>query len=92
LETIIGNRETDVEELQQAGRNWDSVIDVAGCLPRIVRLSVELLKENVGRYVFISSISVYIAILERLVLTSLIPWEGSMMKPPKRSPRRRTVR
>jgi 2'-hydroxyisoflavone reductase len=35
------------------------VIDVAGYLPRIVRLSAEALKDSVGRYVFISSISVY---------------------------------
>jgi 2'-hydroxyisoflavone reductase len=59
LETILGDRETDVKKLQQAGRNWDSVIDVAGYVPRIVRLSAEVLKENVGRYIYISSISVY---------------------------------
>jgi 2'-hydroxyisoflavone reductase len=35
------------------------VIDVAGYVPRIVRLSAEVLKENVGRYIYISSISVY---------------------------------
>jgi 2'-hydroxyisoflavone reductase len=35
------------------------VIDVSGYLPRIVQLSAEVLKENVERYVYISSISVY---------------------------------
>jgi 2'-hydroxyisoflavone reductase len=35
------------------------VIDVAGYLPRVVRLSAEVVKESVGRYVYISSISVY---------------------------------
>jgi 2'-hydroxyisoflavone reductase len=59
LETILGDRETDVNKLQQAGRHWDTVIDVAGYLPRIVRLSAEILKSNVGRYIYISSISVY---------------------------------
>jgi 2'-hydroxyisoflavone reductase len=59
LETILGDRETDVEKLQQAGLNWDTVLDVPGYLPRVVRLSAEVLKENVGRYVYISSISVY---------------------------------
>ena len=59
LETILGDRETDVKKLQQAGRNWDVVIDVNGYLPRIVRSSAEVLKEKVGRYVYISSISVY---------------------------------
>lgn len=57
LETILGDRERDVEKLK--GRIWDAVIDVAGYLPRIVRLSVEALKESVARYVFISSVSVY---------------------------------
>jgi 2'-hydroxyisoflavone reductase len=59
LETILGDRETDVNKLQQAGRHWDTVIDVAGYLPRIVRLSADILKSNVGRYIYISSISVY---------------------------------
>jgi 2'-hydroxyisoflavone reductase len=57
LETILGDREKDINKLE--GRIWDAVIDVAGYLPRIVRLSAEMLKSNVGRYVFISSISVY---------------------------------
>jgi 2'-hydroxyisoflavone reductase len=59
LETILGDRETDVKKLQQAGRHWDTVIDVAAYLPRTVRISAEVLKSNVGRYVYISSISVY---------------------------------
>lgn len=57
LETILGDREHDLEKL--AGRAWDAVIDVAGYLPRIVRLSASGLERAVGRYVFISSISVY---------------------------------
>lgn len=57
LETILGDRETDVEKLK--GRIWDAVIDVAGYVPRVVRLSAEVLEPNVSRYVFISSVSVY---------------------------------
>ena len=57
VETIFGDREQDMNKL--AGREWDAVIDVAGYLPRIVRLSAEALKGSVKRYVFISSISVY---------------------------------
>jgi 2'-hydroxyisoflavone reductase len=57
LETILGDREQDVDKLK--GRIWDAVIDVAGYLPRIVRLSAEVLRDNVSRYVFISSLSVY---------------------------------
>jgi 2'-hydroxyisoflavone reductase len=57
VETIIGSREQNVDKL--AGHEWDAVIDVAGYLPRIVRLSAETLQKSVKRYVFISSISVY---------------------------------
>lgn len=57
VETILGDREKDVEKLR--GRIWDAVIDTSGYFPRIVRLSAETLEPNVSRYVFISSISVY---------------------------------
>src|SRR5688572_14042225 len=57
LETILGDREYDLDKL--SGRAWDSVIDVAGNVPRVVRLSASELIGSVGRYVFISSISVY---------------------------------
>lgn len=57
LETIHGDREYDISKL--AGRAWDAVIDVAGYLPRVVRLSAVGLEGSVGRYVFISSISAY---------------------------------
>ncbi|MFT3890542.1 MAG: SDR family oxidoreductase [Anaerolineales bacterium] len=57
VETILGDREFDIAKL--AGREWDVVVDVAGYLPRIVRLSATGLERSVGRYVFISSISVY---------------------------------
>lgn len=57
VETIIGDRGQDIETL--SGREWDAVIDVAGYLPRIVRLSAEGLVGSVGRYVYISSISAY---------------------------------
>jgi 2'-hydroxyisoflavone reductase len=57
VETVLGDREHDIAKL--AGREWDAVVDVAGYLPRIVRLSASGLERSVGRYVFISSISVY---------------------------------
>ncbi|MBI2333045.1 MAG: SDR family oxidoreductase [Chloroflexi bacterium] len=56
VKTIRGDRETD---LNQLSAQWDAVIDTCGYLPRIVRKSAEALKDKVGRYVFISSISVY---------------------------------
>ena len=59
LETILGDREKDVVKLADLGRTWDAAIDVAGYLPRIVRLSVEALEPRVSRYVYISSLSAY---------------------------------
>jgi 2'-hydroxyisoflavone reductase len=66
LETIIGDRDpqigdglTALERAVKAGQTWDAVIDVNGYVPRIVRASGELLEPCVGRYVFISSVSVY---------------------------------
>ena len=41
------------------GGTWDACIDVSGYLPRAVRESAELLREQVGRYLFISTVSVY---------------------------------
>ena len=58
VETILGDREHDIEKL--SGRAWDAVIDVAGYVPRIVRLSARALEGAVKKYVFISSISVYV--------------------------------
>ena len=57
LETIQGDREHDIEKL--SGRAWDAVIDTCGYVPRIVRLSATGLERSAGRYVFISSISVF---------------------------------
>jgi 2'-hydroxyisoflavone reductase len=57
LETILGDREHDLDKL--SGRVWDAVIDVAGYVPRIVRLSAQGLERSLGLYVFISSVSVY---------------------------------
>ncbi len=57
VETIIGDREHDLEKL--SGRTWDAVLDVAGYLPRIVRLSATSVERGAGHYVFVSSISAY---------------------------------
>lgn len=57
LETIIGDREGNLSELED--RTWDAVIDTCGYVPRIVRKSAEKLVSQVGTYVFISTLSVY---------------------------------
>lgn len=56
-EHLHGDRDGNVDAL--AGREWDGVIDTSGYVPRAVRQSGELLRDAVGRYVFVSSISVY---------------------------------
>lgn len=57
LETIKGDRSNDLTGLE--GRQWDVVIDNSGYMARDVRASAELLKPNIGYYLFISSVSVY---------------------------------
>jgi len=57
VESLVGDRDSDLSALQ--GRKWDAVIDTSGYVPRIVRKSLEALREAVEHYTFISSISVY---------------------------------
>ena len=56
-EKLKGDRDGDLDALK--GRPWDAVIDNSGYVPRHVRLSAELLAPLAGRYLFISTISVY---------------------------------
>jgi 2'-hydroxyisoflavone reductase len=57
LETILGDRDGKLDGLK--GRKWDAVVDNSGYVPRIVKMSADLLGPNVGQYLFISSISVF---------------------------------
>ena len=57
VESIKGDRHTELHKLQ--GRRWDAVIDTSGHLPRAVRAAVEVLANEVERYVFISTQNVY---------------------------------
>jgi 2'-hydroxyisoflavone reductase len=56
-ERLHGDRDGDLSVL--AGRRWDAVVDFCGYRPEQVRASARLLAGAVGRYVFISTISVY---------------------------------
>lgn len=56
-EEIHGDRDGGLDALK--GRKWDMVYDPSGYVPRIVRQSAEFLRDSIGRYVFVSSISVY---------------------------------
>lgn len=57
LETIKGDRDGGLDGLKD--RKWDAVIDNSGYVPRHVQDSARLLSDNVGFYLFISSVSVY---------------------------------
>ena len=57
VETLVGDRTNDLSVLE--GRSWDVTIDTCGYVPRVVSASAAVLGPNTGRYVFISSVSVY---------------------------------
>ena len=57
VEKLVGDRDNDIEALRD--REWDVVLDNHPSIPRWVRMTAELLKESVGHYVFVSSLSAY---------------------------------
>lgn len=57
VETIHGDRHTDVAKLQR--RRWDALIDTCGMLPTAVRAAADVLRDSVERYVFISTQNAY---------------------------------
>ncbi|CAN5643240.1 SDR family oxidoreductase [soil metagenome] len=58
LTTIKGDRLTDdINKLK--GKDFDAVIDTCGYYPDSIKKTVEILKGNAGRYIFISTCSVY---------------------------------
>jgi 2'-hydroxyisoflavone reductase len=57
VEQLIGDRNGNLDALK--GRQWDAVIDNPTTLPAWVRDVAQILKGNIERYVFISTISVY---------------------------------
>jgi 2'-hydroxyisoflavone reductase len=57
VEQLIGDRNGQLDALRD--RQWDVVIDNPTTLPAWVRDAAQILKGNVDRYVFISTISVY---------------------------------
>jgi len=64
VEVLLGNRDANIVPglAALAGtRRWDVVIDNSGYLPRHVRDSVELLKDRTDRYLFVSTVAVYVA-------------------------------
>ncbi len=57
VEKLRGDRRADLGALE--GRDWDVVVDVAAYFPDEARRSVDVLGGSVGRYAFVSTVSVY---------------------------------
>jgi 2'-hydroxyisoflavone reductase len=68
VEHLTGDREVDLSPLE--GRTFDAALDTCGYVPRVVRASAGLLADRIERYVFVSSISVYV---DAPVLTETTP-------------------
>ena len=54
---IRGDRDGGLDALGDA--TWDAVVDTSGYFPRVVRSAARFLRDRVGCYAFISTISVY---------------------------------
>jgi 2'-hydroxyisoflavone reductase len=57
--SLHGDRKTEEGMALLKNQKWDAVIDTCGYEPRHTKLSTETLKDSVGLYCFISTISVY---------------------------------
>ncbi|MFP5504032.1 MAG: NAD-dependent epimerase/dehydratase family protein [Candidatus Sericytochromatia bacterium] len=57
VDHLVGDRDGGLAALGSG--EWDAVIDTCGYVPRVVAASAEALRDRVGRYVYVSSISVY---------------------------------
>src|SRR6267142_2314253 len=57
VEQLVGDRNANLDALKN--RQWDVVIDNPTMLPAWVRDAAQVLKGNVDRYIFISTISVF---------------------------------
>jgi 2'-hydroxyisoflavone reductase len=68
VETILGDRVTELDKLR--GREWDAVVDTWAPGPTLVRRAAELLHDHVGQYVYVSTVSVYKLVGDRIDETS----------------------
>jgi 2'-hydroxyisoflavone reductase len=61
VEALHGDRNTAEGLAVLRGREWDVVVDTSGYVPWIVGESAKLLADQVGHYVFVSTMNVYSA-------------------------------
>ncbi|MBX3112008.1 MAG: NAD-dependent epimerase/dehydratase family protein [Fimbriimonadaceae bacterium] len=57
VETVLGDRKTDLHRLPD--RTWDAVVDTCGYRAVDLQTSTSFLGSRVGRYLYVSTISVY---------------------------------
>ncbi len=57
IERITGDRDGGLPALGE--RTWDAVVDPSGFFPRVVGASARALASRAGRYLFVSTLSVY---------------------------------
>ncbi len=76
-EQLIGDRNGQLDALK--GRQWDVCIDIPTILPVWVRDAAQILKGNVDRYIFVSTISVYASVSKPGAneSTPLLKYEGA---------------
>lgn len=90
IEHLRGDRWRDLDSLR--GRTWDAVIDTNGYIPSVVHSSAQQLADEVGQYVFISSVSAYadvsvMGVDEHAPLSTLTPEqlrEAESIAPPSK--------
>ena len=80
VESLIGDREDNLEALKN--RKWDAVIDNSGHRVKWTEATADLLKDNVGLYIYTSSTGVYYPYLGEDIKedTKLLTKEPEVMK------------
>lgn len=59
VEALHGDRSVPEDLAALRGREWDVAVDTSGYIPRVVGESARLLADQVGHYVFVSTLNVY---------------------------------
>ena len=59
VEMLVGDRQLESGLELLRGRRWDAAIDTIGYDHRVVRQTLDTLRDGVGHYTFVSSVSVY---------------------------------
>jgi 2'-hydroxyisoflavone reductase len=72
VKRVLGDRATDLGRLPKDA-TWDAVVDTSAYVPAVAAASAQALRDRAGRYVFISSISVYDVSQPRVDESTAVP-------------------